>query len=55
MLKYKDQPSIRAIKKYNRTRHQFFFSVVENEDIIKELQKLNPKKVAQETDIPVKI
>ena len=55
ILKYANHPSISAIKKYNRTRHQFFFSIVEKEDIIKELQKLNPKKVTQETDIPVKI
>ena len=31
-----------------------FFSVVEKEDLIKELHKLNPKKITQETDIPVK-
>ena len=55
ILKYANDRSIGAIKKYNRTRHQFFFPVVVKEDIIKELQKLNPKKVTQEKDIPVKI
>ena len=55
ILKYENHPSISAIKKYNRTRHQFFCSVVWKEKIIKELQKLNPKKVTQETDTPVKI
>ena len=28
--------------------------MVEKEDLIKELHKLNPKKITQETDIPVK-
>ena len=55
ILKLANHPSINAIKKYNRTRYQFFFSEVEKEDIIKALQKLNPKKVTQETDIHVKI
>ena len=55
ILKYTNHPSISAIRKYNRTLHQFFFSVVEKEVIIKELQKLNPQKVTQETDITVKI
>ena len=55
ILKYANYPSISAIRKYNRTHHQFFFSVVGKENIIKELQKLNPKKVTQETDITVKI
>ena len=54
ILRYANHPSISAMKKYNRTSHQFFFSVVEKENIIEELQKLNPK-VTQETDIPVKI
>ena len=44
--------NISAIKKYNKYRCQFFFSVVEKEDIIKNYTN-NPKKVTQETDIPV--
>ena len=44
ILKYANHPSISAIKKYNRILHLFSFSVVEKEDIIKELHKLNPKK-----------
>ena len=55
ILKCASHPSISAIKEYNRTFHQFFFPVVEKENIIKELQKLNLKKVTQETDIQVKI
>ena len=55
ILKCASHPSISAIKEYNRTSHQFFFPVVEKENIIKELQKLNLKKVTQETDIQVKI
>ena len=55
ILKYSNHPSISAIEKFNRTRHQFFFSVVEKEDIITELQELNPKKATQETEIPVKL
>ena len=54
MLKYANHPSISAIKKYNKTRHQFFFSVIEKENMVKELQKLNPKKLTHETDIPLK-
>ena len=55
ILKCANHPSISAIKEYNRTCHQFFFPVVEKENIIKELQKLNLKKVTQKTDIQVKI
>ena len=55
ILKYANHPSISAVNKYNTNSLQFFFTVVEKEDIIQELQKLNPKKVTQETDIPVKI
>ena len=51
ILKYAKHPSISAIKKYNRTHHQFFISVVEKENIMKELQKLNLKKVNLETEI----
>ena len=47
ILNYADHPGISAIKKYKRTHHEFFFSEVEKEDMIKELQKLNPKKVTQ--------
>ena len=45
IIKYTNHPGISAIKKNNRTCHQFFFSLVEKEDIIKELHKLNPKKI----------
>ena len=55
ILKYANNHSISAVKKYNRTRHRFFFSVVEKESIIKELQKLNLKRLTQEADIPVKV
>ena len=33
----------------------FYFSSVTKETILNELRKLNPKKVCQESDIPVKI
>ena len=55
ILKYAKDHSISAVKKYNRTRHQFSFSVFEKENILKELQKLNLKKLTQEADMPVKI
>ena len=55
ILKYANDHNISAVKKYKRNRHQFFFSVVEKENIIKELQKLNLKNLTQEADIPVKV
>ena len=55
ILKYANNHSISAVKKYNKTRHKFFFSVVEKESIIKELQKLNLKRLMQKADIPVKV
>ena len=55
ILTYANHPSsINTIKKYSRNHRKFFFSVVEKEDLIKELHILNPKKITQETDIPVK-
>ena len=45
ILKYANHLSICAVNKCNRTCRWFFFSVVEKENIIKELQKFNPKKL----------
>ena len=55
ILKYKNHPSIIAIKNARRNGLGFYFSEVSVDDICKELKKLNPRKAAQNTDIPIKI
>ena len=53
--KYKNHPSIIAIKNARRNGLGFYFSEVSVDDICKELKRLNPRKAAQNTDIPIKI
>ena len=55
ILKYKNHPSIIAIKNARRNGLGFYFSGVIVDDICKELKRLNPRKAAQNTDIPIKI
>ena len=55
ILKYKSHPSIIAIKNARRNQLGFYFSEVTVDDIWKELKRLNPRKAAQNTDIPIKI
>ena len=56
LLKYKDHPSIRVIKRFSRRFFQVlnFEQVVKN-TVLKEIRKLKSNKVVQDTDIPVKI
>ena len=55
ILKYKNHRSIIAIKNTRRNGLGFYFSEVNVDDICKELKRLNPRKVAQNTDIPNEI
>ena len=55
ILKYKNHPSIIAIKNARRKGLGFYFSEVSVDDICKELKRLNSRKAAQNTDIPIKI
>ena len=55
ILKYKNHPSIIAIKNARRNGLGFYFSEVSVDDICKELKRLNPRKAAQNTDTPIKI
>ena len=55
ILKYKNHPSIIAIKNARRNGLGFYFGEVSVDDICKELKRLNPRKAAQNTDIPIKI
>ena len=51
--KYENHPSIIMIKNKNKT--QFSFTVVEYDDILKKVKKLNTSKATQQSDIPTKI
>ena len=51
--KYENHPSIIMIKNKNKT--QFSFTVVEHDDILKKVKKLNTSKASQQSDIPTKI
>ena len=54
ILKYKNHPSIVAINNLKKN-YNFYFSVVSEEDVLKEIKKLNPRKSTQSTDIPIKL
>ena len=54
ILKYKNHPSIVAINNLKKN-FNFHFSVVSEEDFLKEIKKLNPRKTTQSTDIPIKL
>ena len=53
-MKYKNQPSIIAIKQKSKNS-KFTFHEVDNENIIKEILRLNKNKGSQESDIPITI
>ena len=54
ILKYKNHPSIVAINNLKKN-YNFYFSVVSEEDVLKEIKKLNPRKSTQSTDISIKL
>ena len=54
VLKYKNHPSIVAINNLKKN-YNFYFSVVSEEDFLKDIKKLNPRKSTQSTDIPIKL
>ena len=54
ILKYKDHPSIRVIKRVSQRFLSFYFSPVDNNTVLKKIRKLKSNKTVQGTDIPVK-
>ena len=54
ILKYKDHPSIRVIKKVSQRFSSFSFSPVDKNTVLKEIRKSKSNKAVQDTDIPVK-
>ena len=55
ILKYKDHPSIKAIKKIAKPNSLFKFSNVERRKILHEIVNLDASKSSQDTDVPTKI
>ena len=53
VLKYDKHPSVTAIGNLSIRSH-FEFSFVSVDEVLKEIKKLNPRKAAQTTDVPVK-
>ena len=54
VLKYGKHPSVTAIRNLN-IRSIFEFAFASLTSFLKEIKKLNPRRVAQSTDVPVKI
>ena len=54
-VRYRNHPSIVAIKKFCNSKSHFSSKNVQKEEILKELINLNINKVTQNTDIPTKI
>ena len=52
-LKYKNHPSV--IKRFSQRFSSFHFSHVDENTVVKEIEKLNLNKAVQDPDIPVKI
>ena len=55
IVKYKNHPSINAIKRGSNLNHLFSFDIVDREKILKEISNLDYTKVCQESDILTKI
>ena len=55
IARYRNHPSIVAIKKFCNSKSHFSFKNVQKEEILKELNNLNINKATQNTDIPTKI
>ena len=55
IVRYRNHPSIVAIKKFCNSKSHFSFKNVQKEEILKELNNLNINKATQNTDIPTKI
>ena len=55
IFRYRNHPSIVAIKKFCKSKSHFSFKNVQKEEILKELNNLNINKATQNTDIPTKI
>ena len=54
IVRYRNHPSIVAIKKFCNSKSHFSFKNVQKEQILKELNNLNINKSTQNTDIPTK-
>ena len=54
ILKYKNHPSMRVIKRFSQRFSSFYFSHVDKNTVLKEIKKLNLNKAVQDSDIPVK-
>ena len=55
IVRYRNHPSIVAIKKFCNSKSYFSFKNVQKEEILKELNNLNINKATQNTNIPTKI
>ena len=55
ILKYKKNPSIKVIKSFSTHFSSFYFSQVDKNTVLKEIQKLKMNKAVQDTDFLVKI
>ena len=55
IVRYRNHPSIVAIKKFCNSKSHFSFKNVQKEEILKELNNLNINKATQNTDVPTKI
>ena len=55
IIRYRNHPSVVAIKKFCSSKSHFSFKNVQKEEILKELNNLNINKATQNTDIPTKI
>ena len=53
-LKYRKHSSVIVVGDLNN-RSSFWFSLVIFEKVLKELRKLNPRKAAQSSDVPVRV
>ena len=55
IVRYRNHPSIVAIKKFCNSKSHFSFNNVQKEEILKELNNLNIHKATQNTYMPTKI
>ena len=55
MEKYKNHPSIIAIKNFYRENKSFNFKTIKQDDVLKNIKSLDISKTSQNGDVPMKI
>ena len=54
-MKYRNNPSVNTIRRFSQGNSSFYFSLVDKNSVLKEINCLKANKAVQDNDIPVKV